>query len=490
MGIRSFPGPLIAVVAIILISAVSIPPDEAGAKAVGYVQVDETGFVLNGLPYYYTGSNTYYLMVYAAEMSLRWYVREVLSESSEMGLKVVRTWAFNDGEYQWNALQTSPRVYDDHVFRGLDYVIHVADSLGLRVILPLVNNWNDYGGMNQYVEWSPTASAHDDFYTDDSCRVWFKNHIKTMVDRFNCYNARSYRGDPAIFAWELANEPRCTSDPSGDKLQGWIEEMSSYIKSLDANHLVTIGVEGFYNESSPYWWLNGSQGCDFIRNHLTPTIDFCTAHSWPDNWGWNYSRSMDFFARQCDDAGTIIGKPIIIEEFGKKRDGGGGVSTRNTFFSGYYGILAGHGGDGSNFWILYHNGYPDYDGYGVYYPDDTSTIDIIQDEVERTGLATPTPVRNPEPQAKLLELFNYPNPFNPVTTLYYYISEENRVTIDIYDVTGRWIIRLIDEEKAEGYHDIEWSGVDSGGRILDSGVYLCRISTMRETQSRKIVLVR
>ncbi len=83
-----------------VLSAIIAPTSVAAVETMGYVEVEGTHFVLNGLPYYYTGSNTYYLMVYAAEASLRPYVCEVLSEASEMGLKVVRTWAFNDGDDQ------------------------------------------------------------------------------------------------------------------------------------------------------------------------------------------------------------------------------------------------------------------------------------------------------------------------------------------------------------------------------------------------------
>ena len=475
----------------ILLSVIVAPTRSTAVETMGYVEVEGTHFVLNGLPYYYTGSNTYYLMVYAAEAGLRSYVCEVLSEASEMGLKVVRTWAFNDGDDQWNALQTSPRVYNERVFRGLDYVVHAADSLGLRLILPFVNNWDDYGGMNRYVAWSPTASSHDDFYTDDSCRVWYKNHIHTILNRVNVYSGRAYRYDPAIFAWELGNEPRCTSDNSGDKLQGWIEEMSAYIKSVDPYHLVTVGLEGFYDDAGSSWWLNGSQGCDFIRNHQTSTVDFCTAHNWPDNWNWSYSTSMNFIEMQCDDAESIIGKPIILEEFGKYRDNGGGTTTRDNFFSGYYSTLAGHGGDGSNFWILYHDDYTDYDGYGVYYPDDSSTIAIIEAEVTRTDGLSPTSVPPPSfPEGQLNIIFNVPNPFNPLTTIHYYIPRDGRVVLEVCNVSGRRVVCLVNEVQGEGYHKVDWDGKNSHGATVESGVYFYRLSAGSETLSRKMILLR
>lgn len=59
----------------------------------------------------------------------------------------------------------------------------------------------------------------------------------------NTVTGVAYRDDPTIFAWELINEPRVSSDGSGDTLQAWIEEMSAGIKAVDPHHMVTTGVE-------------------------------------------------------------------------------------------------------------------------------------------------------------------------------------------------------------------------------------------------------
>ena len=82
-----------------------------------------------------------------------------------------------------------PGVYSETVFQGLDYALNKADELGIRLILPLVNNWDDYGGMNQYVAWdatyggAPTASVHDDFYTDSDIKTWYKDHVAAVLNR-------------------------------------------------------------------------------------------------------------------------------------------------------------------------------------------------------------------------------------------------------------------------------------------------------------------
>jgi len=358
--------------------------DDVGPLPRQFVEIRGHQFYLNGKPFYYAGFNTYYMMVFAADSNLRYAIDEILFEANNLELKVMRTWAFNDGPDQWNALQTNPGVYQEYVFEGLDFVLAMARANKVRVVLTLVNNWDDYGGMNQYVDWSPTASMHDDFYTDDNCRQWYKDHISTVLNRVNTINGRLYKEDPTIFAWELANEPNCESDSTGDTLQAWIEEMSAYIKSIDVFHMVTVGSEGYYGPSE--WWKNPhswmqNKGADFIRNHTTIDVDYATTHVWPDIHNYGFSDAIFWVRERIKDSETVLGKPLVIAEMGKYRP----LSYRDAYYQAWYDEIYssaynGGAGAGSNFWILYHDDYPDYDGFGVYYPDDFLTLTIIYNE--------------------------------------------------------------------------------------------------------------
>lgn len=74
-------------------------------------------------------------------------------------------------------------------------------------------------------------------------------------------------------------------------MQKWIEEMAGYIKTVDKNHLVTVGLEGFYGPRNnpeklsinPSKWYD-STGTDFIRNSKTSAIDFASVHIYADQW--------------------------------------------------------------------------------------------------------------------------------------------------------------------------------------------------------------
>ena len=94
------------------------------------------------------------------------------------------------------------------------------------------------------------------------------------------------------------------------------------------------------------------------------------------------------------------------------------------------------------------------------------------------------------PQMFLALHQNYPNPFNPVTTIHYYLPEKVKVTLDIYDVSGRFINRLVNCVQDSGNQKVEWTGTDAGRNFVSSGVYFCRLRAGRKVLSNKMILVR
>jgi len=80
---------------------------------------------------------------------------------------------------------------------------------------------------------------------------------------------------------------------------------------------------------------------------------------------------------------------------------------------------------------------------------------------------------------------NYPNPFNPTTNIEFDIPQSGRVLLKIYDVTGREIVTLLDEEKIAGKYSVEFNA--SG---LASGIYFCRIQVNSFSYVNKMVLLR
>jgi len=85
---------------------------------------------------------------------------------------------------------------------------------------------------------------------------------------------------------------------------------------------------------------------------------------------------------------------------------------------------------------------------------------------------------------------NYPNPFNPTTTIKYGIPVHSKVTLKIYDILGREIKTLVDEIKDAGYHSVLWDGRNDNGRTVSTGVYIYRIQTNNFTNSKKMLFLK
>ncbi|CAI9100028.1 OLC1v1036946C1 [Oldenlandia corymbosa var. corymbosa] len=362
---------------------------------VEFVRTQGSRFVLNGSPFLFNGFNSYWLMHVAAEPAERYKVSEVFRDASAAGLSVCRTWAFSDGGDR--ALQISPGTYDERVFQGLDFVISEARKYGIRLILSFVNNYNDFGGRGQYAQWARNSGAQisgdDDFYTHPVIKGYYKDHVKRVLTRFNTITRMPYMDDPIIMAWELINEPRCQADYSGKTVNGWVQEMASFVKSLDNKHLLEVGMEGFYGDSMPEKKQNnpGYQvGTDFISNHLIKEIDFATIHAYPDQWmsGQDDNAQMGFMQRwmtsHWEDSKNILKKPLVVAEFGKSsKDPGFSLTNRDDFMGNVYRLIYGFarsGGTmgGSLIWQLMAQGMDSYnDGYGIVLGQDPSTTNLM-----------------------------------------------------------------------------------------------------------------
>ena len=88
-------------------------------------------------------------------------------------------------------------------------------------------------------------------------------------------------------------------------------------------------------------------------------------------------------------------------------------------------------------------------------------------------------------------LGNYPNPFNPRTTIAFDLPEESHVTLTIYDVMGREIVRLLDENQPAGFRQVIWDGKDKSGQTVSSGNYLYTLKTPAGfSETKKMALMR
>ncbi len=255
-------------------------------------------FLLDGKPMCFLGSNNYYLIFKSQKM-----VDDVLDTAKSMGLRVFRHWAFTDrgsldgtvpavdgdgtkeGYYfqYWDKEAGRPAYNDSEKgLEKLDYLLYKARQNDIRIVMVLTNNWRDFGGMDQYLAWYGLTKHHE-FYTDERVKQAYKDYVTHLVNRVNKFTGVAYKDDPYIFAWNLANEPRMRNYGPLDDLEGWkpdtvtvwAREMSDYIRSIDPNHMISVGDEGFYaNRGSAMY--SGEDGVNHDSLVALPNVDYGT----------------------------------------------------------------------------------------------------------------------------------------------------------------------------------------------------------------------
>lgn len=385
----------------------------------GFAYAQGTRFMLDGSPFYYAGTNCYYLTFKSQEA-----VDNVFKDAEAMGLKVIRVWGNldvgvktgttdsegkpvftnnNDGpgekdgiyfQYFDKDLGKPVTNFGEDGIKKLDYALYQAEKHGIKLLITFTNYWDAFGGMGQYVKWAEelgiTGLKKDDFYTNETLKGWYKDYVNGLLNHTNPYTNRKLKDEPSVFAWELSNEPRCNTDAQckDNILYNWAKEMSEYVKSIDPNHMVSLGDEGFYNK--PYGYYNeyttsnyafyGAEGVDFEKLMTIDTLDFGTPHLYLDQWGMKHTGTGQddlLWFKIHGETCAELGKPVILEEFGLTDR-----TIRNSEYEQWFEVLEGNVYDtveyaGTNYWMIasYIDGalYPDYDQYTVYGPEGTET---------------------------------------------------------------------------------------------------------------------
>jgi mannan endo-1,4-beta-mannosidase len=362
-------------------------PSVPGGRHSQWVTARGGSFRLDGRQFRFGGTNCYYL-----HQLDHFAIDSMLNDAAAMSLPVVRCWAFADGSGQsYTALQPKPFSYDEAAFEPLDYSVWKAGQLGIRLVMPFVNNWPDYGGMAQYVTWFlglsddsfGDAVHHDRFYTDADIKRCYKAYIRHVTHRVNRYTGLRYNDDPTIMTFELANEPRCRSDKSGDTLVAWVKEMSRYVQQQAPHQLVSVGDEGFYgdptNSDYPYSTFEGVRWKDLIA---LDSVDYGTVHVYPQGWGETadpVSWGTQWITQHIED-GRRAGKPVVIEEYGLQINASQAIadeSARDTGYAAWTTAVESNDGAGDQFWLLTSriddgSFYADFDGYRVIWENDPS----------------------------------------------------------------------------------------------------------------------
>jgi hypothetical protein len=101
--------------------------------------------------------------------------------------------------------------------------------------------------------------------------------------------------------------------------------------------------------------------------------------------------------------------------------------------------------------------------------------------IPNDGIATPE---------KFRLYTNFPNPFNPTTTISFEIPETVEVSLKIYDITGKLVKTLMNDEIEAGYHSVVWDGTDENGQAMASGLYFYHIESEKFNHTKQCLLLK
>jgi mannan endo-1,4-beta-mannosidase len=347
----------------------------------GIVDTQGDDFVVNGRPFRFVGTNAYWMVPMSA-YGARAYVDDQFTLARSLGFTVMRVFGFANGPGMGAAaLQPGPGVFNEAAFRGFDYVLHKADLAGVRLLIPLTNGNPEYGGVPQYLQWCGGGTDRA-FYERTHCKALYKNYVTHVLNRVNTYNGRRYKDDPAIFGWELANEPHIEhyGDRSGQVIRAWVAEMAAHVKFHDPNHLVTTGEEGYDTTSAGYshvsaynnqnWLFDGNKGAPWTQNIADRNIDFASIHIYPEGWNLAPHHVNLWFADHIRKA-RAVGKPLVAGEFGTSTNVANNLNSwLNTWQA--------EGGGGALVWqIMCGVCYGLRDKYGILYPPGNAVTNVL-----------------------------------------------------------------------------------------------------------------
>ncbi len=162
-------------------------------------------------------------------------MRDALATIRQMGGLVARTYTL--AVFQESAPPGTPKFvegpgeFNEEAFKTLDRAIALANEEGVRLIIPLVNNFQWWGGVADYAAFRDKPG--NAFWTDPQLIEDFEETVRFVLARVNSITGVPYREDKAILAWETANESQCP--------HSWTRQIAAFMKSLDPNHLVVDG---------------------------------------------------------------------------------------------------------------------------------------------------------------------------------------------------------------------------------------------------------
>ncbi|KAJ9156952.1 Glycoside hydrolase [Coniochaeta hoffmannii] len=323
---------------------------------------DPSILLLDGKPWNAVGANVYWLGLdenvippqgepyYAplkASYPTKGRITEAMAVIKAMGGTMIR--AHTLGVSTGNPLSVMPTlgVVNEQAFDPIDWAVHEAGRYGIRLLVPLTDNFDYYhGGKYNFLRWNGfnLTQAKDSsnpqvqqFYTNATIVTSFKDYIHTLLTHVNQYTGVSYANDPTIFAYETGNELCGPVWGDMDVPASWVHEIGYYVKTLAPDKL----------------FVDGTYGVN--RTHLrVPEVDIFSDHYYPISLS-KLTRDLELVAS--------VNKTYFAGEYDWVGQSSSGASNGDSLVSWYKTIEQTPGAIGSAFWSLFGRNVPDCDTF-------------------------------------------------------------------------------------------------------------------------------
>ena len=305
-------------------------------------------------------------------------VDDILTQAAALGRPLVRTPAFLDIGDSPARMRDDQGALREQGLRALDQVLDSAQRHGVRLVLILTNNWEDFGGAPAVVKMAAPEGAlpKNAFWSDERAVRLQLDYQTALVQRINTVNERAYANDPTIAAWELVNEARCEREMTptwcdDQTLARWAKRMSDGLRGAGAKQLIAWGGSGYLGEyGEDLRTIAASGAVDVLTLHL-----YQTGHAEVDE----AIASGEADLRERAQVAADVGLPLWLEEVNWKPPATSDVDAERAAVLAAWLALADKLDVASLPWMIGERGRMDYDGYLIR-PDDIRTTDVLRCE--------------------------------------------------------------------------------------------------------------
>jgi len=435
---------------------------------------------LHAQEHLWAGANQYQLW-----FQYRGRIYQQLNAMQGSGLKVLRIFLGHRNYRNWEdppdayTFENPIGIFHDTNFEKVDFLMSECHKRGIKLIIALSTTSDIY-----FLTYGPI-----EMYRAAASIEAYKNRFNYFLNHHNALLGKKWKDcDDVVYAWEIQNEPGIpllqveglTPTERHNIIRNFLNEMASYLKSIDPNTKVALGIAGYAN-----YYHDGKCGDDICTLGNIEHADIYTLHFYRGN----LNQWIDDNLGYC----RSINKLLFIEEFGDERNKG--MPELINLYKEVTQICRNKGVP----WMFWRLGHRKDDGTYSINSDDEVWQQVVAPETELINQTTTSDpwginpisssiIINEKKNSEPVHFSCYPNPFNNTINIEFQ-SDNKIVGIKICNLEGKEIFRDSLSSPNSRFH-FNWNGTDQVGKRVSSGIYILTILGDEKLFSRKICLMK